>query len=50
MADASFVKDQYRDSAKLSARIALHHKYGGPGGGFAGLAAEIAIAPGAHIP
>jgi SAM-dependent methyltransferase len=46
---ASRLDDQYRDSAKLSARIALHRKYGASGGGFADLAAQIAIPPGARL-
>jgi SAM-dependent methyltransferase len=49
MTAASCLDEQYRDSAKLSARIALHRKYGGRGGGFANLADAIAVEPGARV-
>jgi SAM-dependent methyltransferase len=42
------VKDQYRDSSKLNARVMLHAKYG-PGGGMANLALELELMPGARV-
>jgi len=48
MPSNALIEDQYRDSAKLAARINLHRKYGAKGG-VAGVPAELAPAPGARV-
>jgi SAM-dependent methyltransferase len=48
MPSNALIEDQYRDSAKLAARINLHRKYGAKGG-VAGVPAEVTPAPGASV-
>ena len=48
MASNELIEDQYRDSAKLSARMALHAKYG-PGASLASVPSVVTPAAGAKV-